>query len=136
MLVLRFLQLAGPSTASIQEYMMKFRNRYASAATVVALLLAGGAFAATGYDQHVAVPPAAATVSAMTAGEVRKVDADQGKVTIRHEPIKNLDMPAMTMVFRAEKPEQIKGLKDGDKVRFNAASVAGSLVVTHIEAAQ
>lgn len=115
---------------------MNFRNRHRSAAAVVAVFLAGGALATTGHAQQVTAAPAAAAASAMTAGEVRKVDADQAKVTIRHEPIKSLDMPAMTMVFKAEKPEQIKGLKAGDKVRFNAASVAGSLVVTHIEAAQ
>lgn len=111
-------------------------SQYSAMCAAVVALLGGSALAASGHDHPAAVAPAAAAASAMTAGEVRKVDAVQGKVTIRHEPIKNLDMPAMTMVFRAEKPDQVKGLKAGDKVRFQAASVAGSLVVTHIKAAQ
>jgi Cu/Ag efflux protein CusF len=80
--------------------------------------------------------PAPAPASALTAGEVRKIDAANAKVTIKHEEIKNLDMGAMTMVFRATKPEQLKGLKAGDKVRFRAESDKGALVVTHIEAAK
>ena len=40
--------------------------------------------------------------TAMTAGEVKKVDKDAGKVTIKHGPIKNLDMPGMTMIFRVK----------------------------------
>jgi len=79
---------------------------------------------------------AAATAPAMTAGEVRKVDAAKGMVTLKHEKIANLDMDPMTMVFRATQPEQLKGLKAGDKVRFHAESDKGALVVTHIEAAK
>lgn len=75
----------------------------------------------------------AAQVAAMTAGEVRKVDTEQGKITLRHEAIASMDMPPMTMVFRAEKPELLKGLKAGDKVRFHAESKAGAMVVTHIQ---
>lgn len=69
----------------------------------------------------------------LTAGEVRKVDTEQGKVTLKHEAIKNLDMPPMTMVFRAEKPELLKDLKPGDKVRFAAQSVSGAIVVTELQ---
>jgi Cu(I)/Ag(I) efflux system periplasmic protein CusF len=79
---------------------------------------------------------AAAANAVLTAGEVRSVDATQGKVTIRHETITNLDMPAMTMVFRAAKPGLLKGVKAGDKVRFHAEMDKGTLVVTHIEAAK
>lgn len=103
------------------------------AAGALVLGLSAGAFAATAGDVQVAAAPAAAT---MTAGEVRKVDLEQGKVTIRHEAIANLDMPAMTMVFRAEKPGLLKSLKAGDKIRFHAESVGGALVVTQIEAAK
>ena len=76
--------------------------------------------------------PAVAQSAALTAGEIRKVDADQGKVTIKHEPIQNLDMPAMTMVFRAAKPELLKDVKAGDKVQFRVESVAGAFVVTEL----
>lgn len=73
---------------------------------------------------------------ATTAAEVRKVDLDQGKVTLKHEDIKNLDMPAMTMVFRVTRPEQLKALKAGDKVRFHAEKNGSAIVVTDIAPAK
>ncbi len=69
----------------------------------------------------------------LTAGEVRKVDVDTGKLTIRHEPIENLEMPAMTMVFKADKPELLSGLKAGDRIRFRAETIAGAITVTDIQ---
>lgn len=99
---------------------------------------AGAATEHAQHPQHAAAPApaAAAAAEALTAGEVRKVDAAQGKVTLRHEAIANLDMPPMTMVFRADKPGLLKDLKAGDKVRFRAESVAGAMVVTQIETAK
>lgn len=79
---------------------------------------------------------ASAFAAELTAGEVRKVDTEQGKITLKHEAIKSLDMPPMTMVFRAEKPELLKDLKPGDKIRFAAQSVAGGIVVTEIQPAK
>lgn len=97
-----------------------------------ALLLAvGSSFAAQDHAQHGTATAGAAV--AMTSGEVRKVDAEQGKVTLKHEPIANLDMPAMTMVFRVATPEMLKDLKAGDKVQFRAESANGGIVVTHIQ---
>jgi Cu(I)/Ag(I) efflux system periplasmic protein CusF len=92
--------------------------------------------AAAAFMALAAGPAAAQAPAALTAGEVRKVDAGQGKVTIRHEPIQNLEMPAMTMVFRAARPELLKDVKSGDKVEFRAENVAGSYVVTEIRRAQ
>jgi Cu/Ag efflux protein CusF len=66
---------------------------------------------------------------------VRKVDTAGAKVTLKHERIANLDMDPMTMVFRATKPEQLKCLKAGDKVRDSAESNKCALLVTPIEAA-
>jgi Cu/Ag efflux protein CusF len=66
-------------------------------------------------------------------GEVRKVDLAQGKVTLRHGPLQNLDMPAMTMVFKAADPRLLDGLKAGDKVRFTAEKVNGALAVTALQ---
>lgn len=101
-------------------------------AFVAAALLALGA--AVGASAQQAAPTQAAPAAVMTAGEVRKVDAAQSKVTIKHDAITNLDMPPMTMVFRAEKPELLAQLKAGDKVRFHAESKGGALVVTEIQA--
>jgi Cu(I)/Ag(I) efflux system protein CusF len=99
---------------------------------VLAIALALGV---SGLATAQTAAPATATSTALTSGEVRKVDVDQGKVTIRHEAIANLDMPAMTMVFRAAKPELLKGLSVGDKIQFRADSVAGNIVVSDIKAA-
>lgn len=114
---------------------MKISSKFKGAATVLALAMVTGAFAAPAAEV-VAAGPAVATAAALTSGEVRKVDREQGKVTIKHEAIANLDMPAMTMVFRAQKPELLKDLNVGDKIRFHAESAGGALVVTQIEAAK
>lgn len=70
-----------------------------------------------------------------SSGEVRKVDRPQGKLTIRHGPIDNLGMPAMTMVFNAGKADLLKNLKPGDNIKFRAETAAGTLIVTEIQAA-
>ncbi|MGV3726084.1 MAG: copper-binding protein [Hydrogenophaga sp.] len=64
--------------------------------------------------------------------EVRKVDAANGKVTLKHGDIKNLDMPPMTMVFQARDPAQLARVKAGDKVRFTADKVNGAYTVMNI----
>lgn len=74
-----------------------------------------------------------AQATTMTAGEIRKIDKAQGKVTISHEPIKNLDMPKMTMVFRVAKLAMLDEVKPGDKVRFVADKVDGNLTVVRWE---
>lgn len=66
-------------------------------------------------------------------GTVEKVDTAQGKITIDHGPIKNLDMDAMTMVFRAPDPALLKDLKAGDKIQFTADRVNGQISVTSIK---
>ena len=83
-----------------------------------------------------ATPGTAATASDMTEGEVRKVDATAGKVTLKHAEIKNLDMPGMTMVFQVKDPAVLATLKAGDKVRFRAEKAGGALVVTDIRPAK
>ena len=72
----------------------------------------------------------------MTEGEVRKVDREAGKVTLRHGPIAHLDMPAMTMVFRVAEPKLLTGVKEGDRIRFAAERVNGQFTVTAVEAAK
>lgn len=69
----------------------------------------------------------------MTEGEVRKVDRDQGKVTLKHGEIGDLGMPGMIMVFRARDKAMLGSLKEGDKVRFAADMVDNQLMVTRIE---
>ena len=68
-----------------------------------------------------------------TEGEVRKVDKDAKKITIRHEAIHTLQMPAMTMVFHVKDPAMLEQVKAGDKIRFAAEKVSGQFTVTRIE---
>jgi Cu/Ag efflux protein CusF len=68
------------------------------------------------------------------AGEVRKVDRDNLKITIKHGEIKSFDMPAMTMVFTIKDPALLEAAKPGDKVRFGVAREDGKFVVSAIEA--
>jgi Cu(I)/Ag(I) efflux system periplasmic protein CusF len=80
-----------------------------------------------------AAAPAAKSPSGEGEGEVRKVDKEGKKITLKHGPIKNLDMPAMTMVFLAADPSLVDKVKVGDKVRFVATNPGGKLTVTDIQ---
>lgn len=73
---------------------------------------------------------------AMSEGEVRKVDKDAQKITIKHGPLANLDMPAMTMVFQVKDPALLDKVKAGDKVKFRAEKLGAAYTVTMIEAAK
>ena len=77
--------------------------------------------------------PAAAE---MTDGEVRKIDKDNQKITLRHGDIKNLDMPGMTMVFKVKDMAMLDRISAGDKVRFRAEKADGAIVVTALVAAK
>ena len=89
-----------------------------------------------------AVAPAAAGDKAalpkvpMTEGEIKKVDKEGGKVTIKHGEIKNLDMPSMTMVFRVKDAAMLEQIKVGDKINFSADKINGNFTVTKMEGAK
>ena len=78
------------------------------------------------------IKPAA---SNMTEGEIRKVDMENKKITIKHGEIKNLDMPGMTMVFQVKDPAMLDKIKPGDKVLFSAEKAGGAIMVTDIRPA-
>ena len=105
-----------------------------------AVLFAGSSgLAMAASDAPTAPLPAttpAATSAKLTAGEVRKIDTEQGKLTIKHESIENLEMPGMTMVFKAADPAMLQKLKVGDKIEFAAEKANGAIVVTAIKTAQ
>ena len=81
------------------------------------------------------VTPPAVQASAMSEGVVRKIDAANARITLRHGPLANLDMPPMTMVFRVQSPELLSGIKVGDTVKFRAEQIDGAYTVTAIQAA-
>ena len=75
-------------------------------------------------------------VAQATEGEVRKIDKAAGKITIKHGEIRNLDMPPMTMVFKAEPPSLLDRVQVGDKVTFKAEKVGTTYTVTEIAPAR
>jgi Cu/Ag efflux protein CusF len=85
-------------------------------AAAASVLIAGSALA----DSHV------------VKGEVVKVDKPAGKITLKHAPIKNLDMDAMTMVFRVTDATMLDKVKAGDRVEFEADRVNGAITITRI----
>jgi Cu(I)/Ag(I) efflux system protein CusF len=91
------------------------------------------AIAAVSMIALLAVAPACAEPAAI-AGTVIRIDAPAGKITLKHGPIKKLDMDeGMTMVFRMQDPAMLKQVKAGDKVKFDADKINGQFTVTKIE---
>jgi Cu/Ag efflux protein CusF len=76
---------------------------------------------------------AARAESTPVLGNVTKIDQKQGKITLKHGPIRNLDMDGMTMVFAVGDPAVLKTVKVGDKVKFEADRVNGRITVIRIE---
>jgi Cu/Ag efflux protein CusF len=93
--------------------------------------------AASGFAQTAApdAPSTAATPAAkeMAEAEVRKVDKEAKKVTLKHGPIKSLDMPSMTMVFQVRDEKLFDKLTVGEKIKFSAEQLQGAFVVTGVE---
>lgn len=80
--------------------------------------------------------PAMTTPTSMADGEIRKIDMDNRKITIKHGEIKNLDMPGMTMVFQVEDAALLGKTKVGEKIRFTAEKSGSAIVVTDIQPAK
>ena len=106
---------------------MKFAHILAGLAAAAAVAGAHAQPAASANAEHATHHPAPDTPGTpQVDAEVRKIDKEQGKVTLRHGPIPNLDMPNMTMVFRVTEPKMLETLKEGDKVRFTADKINGA----------
>lgn len=102
---------------------------------VIAALLGSATFS---YAASHAVAPAVAATTMQTVlpsanGEVRKIDLENKKITLKHGVITNLDMPGMTMVFQVKDPAILEKVKAGDKVKFTADEVNGALTVLSLE---
>ena len=108
---------------------------FKSTLTGVSLLAASGFFILAHAQTAAPATPSAmlANTGAMTTGEVRKIDKENKKITLKHGEIKNLEMPGMTMVFQVKDPAMLDTVKAGDKVIFKAERANGALVVTEIE---
>ncbi len=79
-----------------------------------------------------ALAAASPWAQSLADAEVRKIDKEQAKITLKHGEIKNLDMPPMTMVFRVKDAKMLENLSAGDKVKFAAEKVDGQYVVMQI----
>ena len=111
---------------------------FSYAATAVAQEAGHGAHAAHGtpaaqVGQQAQSGHQAGVAGEMVDGEVKKIDKDAGKITIRHGELKALGMPAMTMAFRAKDPAMLGQVKVGDKVKFVAEKVNGAITLVHLE---
>lgn len=111
------------------------------------LLLAPTIFAALLHSAPVAAQPSndhgshaahaqQGAAAAMSEGEVRKVNKDSGKITIKHGEIKHLGMPPMTMVFTVKDKALLERAKAGDKIRFAVIDEGGTMIVTAIDPAK
>ena len=109
---------------------MKFKSILAGLS-----ILAASSVVAMAHAQTAAPTASGAmrmSAAALTDGEVRKVDKDNKKITLKHGEIKNLEMPGMTMVFQVKDPAMLDTVKQGDKVMFRAEKANGALMVTEI----
>jgi Cu(I)/Ag(I) efflux system periplasmic protein CusF len=119
---------------------MMFATMLAGLATILALAV-GSVQAQAGHGSHgahgnttaAAPPTAAADVAKPAEGEIRRVDAAGGRVTIKHGEIVALGMPPMTMVFRTKDPTLLQGLKVGDTVRFQAEQDGSTYYLLSVE---
>jgi Cu/Ag efflux protein CusF len=117
---------------------MKAIHLLATASLVVAFSAHAQAATSTNAlaSQRPQAASAAPSAALTTDGEVRKVDKEQGKVTLKHGPIPNLEMPGMTMIFKVADPKMLDSVKEGDKVKFAADRVNGAITITALEAAK
>ena len=101
----------------------------------ISLMILGAVMSASAQTspQQSGTVAAPSTAAPMVDAEVRKVVKDTGKITLKHGPIPNIEMPSMTMVFRVKDAEMLDKVKKGDKVRFTADKVGGAYTVTAIE---
>jgi Cu(I)/Ag(I) efflux system protein CusF len=119
-----------------------YMNRLSTLFSVAALFTGLAVSAAAGAQAHDQVGPGHAAASAgsqaaaMSAGEVMKVDKAVAKITIKHGPLLNVGMPAMTMAFKVSQPAMIDQVNVGDKIHFVVEKVDGTLTVTRLEPAK
>ncbi|WP_421956013.1 copper-binding protein [Polaromonas sp.] len=104
---------------------------------LLAALLAGAVHAQSHTHTPASTPSqeAAQPAAELSEGEVRKVDKDAKKISIKHGELKNLDMPPMSMVFQVKDPALLDKVKAGDKIRFRAEKAGPAFVVTDIQLA-
>jgi Cu(I)/Ag(I) efflux system periplasmic protein CusF len=66
------------------------------------------------------------------SAEIRRVDASNSRMTLKHGEIKSLDMPPMTMVFYVKDPVLLEGLQAKDQIEFQAVIEGKKYFVTAV----
>ena len=112
---------------------MKLRLFLSATALAITALAGNPVFAQMNMD-HGKMGMAAAP--GMTDGEVRKIDKDAGKITIKHGEIKHMEMPGMTMVFVVKDKVLLDKTSVGAKIQFMATNENGQMTVTDIQPAK
>ena len=109
--------------------------RFAAFLVALSMLVIPGIAPAQNADQasRRSADNASGTGGAFADGEVRKVDKDAKKLTIRHGPLPALEMPAMTMVYGVRDVRILDSVKSGDRIRFEAEKAGGQYFVVRIE---
>lgn len=115
--------------------MKKSIQRVLSISTL-AIFTAGFSSAALAQSSATTAAQTKPATTEMTDAEVRKVDKDNKKITLKHGEIKSLDMPPMTMVFVVKDAAMLDKVKAGDKIRFSASNDGGKMTVTEMQAAK
>jgi Cu/Ag efflux protein CusF len=115
---------------------MKYVSKLMLATSVAASAIGLSTGAAAQMSSMAPMAAASVAPGAMSEGEIKNVDKDAGKLTIRHGELKNLGMPGMTMVFRVKDPAMLSQVKVGDKIHFVAEKVNGALTVSTLEVAK
>jgi Cu(I)/Ag(I) efflux system protein CusF len=120
-------------------YQRKERDMSRNPVLIAVLFLGAGLAFHAGADvrhEHLAqneAKPTAAASAEWTAGEVRKVDVEAGKVTIKHGAMPKLDMPPMIMSYRVKDKGMLDHLKPGDKIKFDVERAGDKYTVTGLE---
>src|SRR3990167_1349937 len=116
--------------STLQGFKMKLRQVLSTTALAIMALIGNPVFAQTNMDQG---KMGMAATPGMTDGEVRKIDKEAGKITIKHGEIKHMDMPGMTMVFVVKDKALLDKTTVGAKIQFMVTNENGQMTVTDIQ---
>ncbi|QRQ85909.1 copper-binding protein [Cupriavidus oxalaticus] len=112
---------------------MKHVKTLTLALAIVAAPVAFAAGSMNGMDMKPSAPsPASQQSPQPVAAEIKKIDAPTGKVTLKHGPIENLGMAAMTMAFPVKDRAALKTFKEGDSVLATFDKVDGKPTVVEM----
>ena len=76
---------------------------------------------------------AALAQSHQATGVVKRIDAAKGVVSLKHDPVKSLNWPGMTMDFNVRDPNLLAGVKPDQQVKFEFVEEKGRYVITRIK---